>query len=50
VTDEDWALYRKRQLEIHEERGRERQVAADLAFVHAVQAAKKLTRRKRKTT
>jgi len=48
VTDEDWALYRKRQLEIHEERGRERQFAADLAFAQALQAAKKLNRQKRK--
>jgi len=50
MTEEDWAFYRKRTLEIHEERGRERQVVADLAFVQAVQAAKKLNRQKRKTT
>jgi hypothetical protein len=40
VTEEELKFYRKRQLEIHEERGRERQQLADLNLAHAIAAAK----------
>jgi hypothetical protein len=39
VNEEDMKLYRKRQLEIHEERGRERQAQADVALAHALSVA-----------
>ena len=39
MTDEDMKLYRKRQLEIHEETMRERQAQADVALAHALSVA-----------
>lgn len=39
MNEEDMKLYRKRQLEIHEERGRERQAQADVALAHALSVA-----------
>jgi hypothetical protein len=48
VTDEDWALYRKRQLEIHEERGRERQLRHDANLLAAAKLAKDLRKLNRK--
>jgi hypothetical protein len=42
VTEEELKFYRKRQLEIHEERGRERQLQADAALARAMAAARVL--------
>jgi Trp operon repressor len=42
MNEEDMKLYRKRQLEIHEETMRERQAQADVALAHAVSVAKVL--------
>jgi hypothetical protein len=39
VNDEDMKLYRKRQLEIHEETMRERKAQADVALAHALSVA-----------
>lgn len=48
MTEEDWALYRKRQLEIHEERGRERQLRADANLLAGIKFAKDLRKLGRK--
>jgi hypothetical protein len=39
MNEEDMKLYRRRQLEIHEERARERQAQADVALAHALSVA-----------
>lgn len=40
MTEEELKFYRQRQLEIHEERGRERQRLADLDLAHSIAVAK----------
>lgn len=44
MTDEEMAFYRKRKLEIHEERARERQLLADFNLAQAIKHAKTLKR------
>lgn len=48
MTEEDEKLYRRRQLEIHEERGRERQLYADANLLAAMKYGKALRKPKRK--
>lgn len=48
MTEEERAFYRKRQLEIHEERGRERQLRADANLLAATKHAKDMRKPKRK--
>lgn len=46
MTDEEMAFYRKRQLELHEERARERQLYAELNLLRVKQAGEALRRLK----
>jgi hypothetical protein len=48
VTEDELKFYRKRQLEIHEERGRERQLRADANLLAGIKLAKDLRKLKRK--
>lgn len=48
MTEEDMKLYKRRQLEIHEERGRERQLRADANLLVGIKLAKDLRKLKRK--
>lgn len=44
MTDEEMAFYRKRKLEIHEERARDQQLYANLNLLRAKQASEALRR------